>query len=97
MKTMLIGVIIVVIIALTALIAIVIINEMSFKENQRLLEEAYEKCAVDFDSIETGISNNINLMFAEGIVKKGAYGDCLDKAMMVYGTEEQKNEYFGNP
>ncbi len=36
-------------------------------------------------------------MFAEDIVKKGAYGDCLDDAMTAYGTEEQKNEYFGNP
>ena len=97
MKTIFIGVIIVAIIALIVLITFYIINDMSLKENQRLLGEAFEKCAVDFDSIETGISNNINLMFAEGIVKKGAYEDCLDKAMTAYGTEVQKNEYFGNP
>ena len=94
---MFIGVIIVAIIAFVALIAFVIINDISLIENQRLLEEAFEKCAVDFESMETGISNNINLMFAEDIVKKGAYGDCLDDAMTAYGTEEQKNEYFGNP
>ena len=97
MKTMFIGVIIVAIIALVALITFIIINDMSLKENQRLLEEAYEKCLVDFDSMETGISYNMNLMFAEDIVKKGAYGDCLGDAMMAYGTEEQKNEYFGSP